>query len=69
MKDKDEDKITKIVTRGSKKIDYDCDELIAKAKSEGGFVWACKNYDGDVQSDCVAQGIFLFKRKVMDLLD
>lgn len=25
-------------------------------KSEGGFVWACKNYDGDVQSDCVAQG-------------
>jgi len=25
-------------------------------KSEGGFVWACKNYDGDVQSDVVAQG-------------
>ena len=25
-------------------------------KSEGGFVWACKNYDGDVQSDMVAQG-------------
>lgn len=25
-------------------------------KSEGGFVWACKNYDGDVQSDIVAQG-------------
>jgi len=25
-------------------------------KSEGGFVWACKNYDGDVQSDCTAQG-------------
>lgn len=25
-------------------------------KSEGGFIWACKNYDGDVQSDCVAQG-------------
>jgi isocitrate dehydrogenase len=25
-------------------------------KSDGGFVWACKNYDGDVQSDCVAQG-------------
>lgn len=25
-------------------------------KSEGGFVWACKNYDGDVQSDTVAQG-------------
>lgn len=31
-------------------------------KSEGGFVWACKNYDGDVQSDCVAQGIYLFKK-------
>ena len=25
-------------------------------KSKGGFVWACKNYDGDVQSDCLAQG-------------
>lgn len=25
-------------------------------KSEGGYVWACKNYDGDVQSDSVAQG-------------
>lgn len=25
-------------------------------KSDGGFVWACKNYDGDVQSDCLAQG-------------
>ena len=25
-------------------------------KSESGFVWACKNYDGDVQSDVVAQG-------------
>ena len=25
-------------------------------KSDGGFVWACKNYDGDVQSDIVAQG-------------
>lgn len=24
-------------------------------KSSGGFVWACKNYDGDVQSDIVAQ--------------
>lgn len=28
-------------------------------KSEGGFVWACKNYDGDVQSDIVAQGKYL----------
>jgi isocitrate dehydrogenase len=25
-------------------------------KSTGGYIWACKNYDGDVQSDCVAQG-------------
>jgi isocitrate dehydrogenase len=25
-------------------------------KSQGGFLWACKNYDGDVQSDIVAQG-------------
>jgi isocitrate dehydrogenase len=25
-------------------------------KSVGGFVWACKNYDGDVQSDVIAQG-------------
>ena len=33
------------------------DDLVAQAiKSEGGFVWACKNYDGDVQSDIVAQG-------------
>lgn len=31
--------------------------MVAQAlKSEGGFVWACKNYDGDVQSDIVAQG-------------
>lgn len=28
-------------------------------KSEGGYVWACKNYDGDVQSDCLAQGTYL----------
>jgi isocitrate dehydrogenase len=28
----------------------------AAMKWEGGFVWACKNYDGDVQSDTVAQG-------------
>lgn len=31
--------------------------MVAQAmKSEGGFVWACKNYDGDVESDSVAQG-------------
>lgn len=33
------------------------DDMVAAAmKSEGGFLWACKNYDGDVQSDTVAQG-------------
>ena len=33
------------------------DDMVAyMLKSDGGFVWACKNYDGDVQSDCVAQG-------------
>jgi len=33
------------------------DDMVASAlKSDGGFVWACKNYDGDVQSDIVAQG-------------
>ncbi|HEX5115145.1 MAG TPA: NADP-dependent isocitrate dehydrogenase, partial [Pseudonocardiaceae bacterium] len=33
------------------------DDMVAQAlKWEGGYVWACKNYDGDVQSDSVAQG-------------
>ena len=33
------------------------DDMVASAmKWNGGFVWACKNYDGDVQSDTVAQG-------------
>jgi isocitrate dehydrogenase len=33
------------------------DDMVASAlKWEGGYVWACKNYDGDVQSDSVAQG-------------
>ncbi|XKL64604.1 hypothetical protein PGB90_004690 [Kerria lacca] len=33
------------------------DDMVAQAlKGNGGFVWACKNYDGDVQSDIVAQG-------------
>lgn len=33
------------------------DDMVAQAlKSSGGFVWACKNYDGDVMSDIVAQG-------------
>ena len=33
------------------------DDMVAQSlKSSGGFIWACKNYDGDVQSDIVAQG-------------
>jgi len=44
----------------AKKIWYEhrlIDDMVAQSmKSEGGFVWACKNYDGDVQSDSVAQG-------------
>jgi len=44
----------------AKKIKYEhrlIDDMVAQAmKSEGGFVWACKNYDGDVQSDSIAQG-------------
>ena len=33
------------------------DDMVASARKwEGGYVWACKNYDGDVQSDTVAQG-------------
>lgn len=33
------------------------DDMVAQAlKGDGGFVWACKNYDGDVQSDIIAQG-------------
>lgn len=35
--------------------------MVAQAmKSAGGFVWACKNYDGDVQSDVVAQVILIY---------
>ncbi|MFO1189259.1 MAG: NADP-dependent isocitrate dehydrogenase [Alphaproteobacteria bacterium] len=44
----------------AKKITYEhrlIDDMVAAAlKWDGGFVWACKNYDGDVQSDTVAQG-------------
>ncbi len=44
----------------AKKIWYEhrlIDDMVASAmKWSGGFVWACKNYDGDVQSDTVAQG-------------
>jgi isocitrate dehydrogenase len=42
------------------KITYEhrlIDDMVAAAlKWSGGFVWACKNYDGDVQSDTIAQG-------------
>lgn len=45
---------------GKKELWYEhrlIDDMVAFAiKSQGGFVWACKNYDGDVQSDVVAQG-------------
>lgn len=42
------------------------DDMVAQAmKSEGGFIWACKNYDGDVQSDSVAQGWFKEKSEVV----
>lgn len=44
----------------AKKIWYEhrlIDDMVAQClKSSGGFVWACKNYDGDVQSDILAQG-------------
>src|SRR5437667_4954215 len=43
-----------------KKITYEhrlIDDMVAAAmKLSGGYVWACKNYDGDVQSDTIAQG-------------
>ncbi|MSO89829.1 MAG: NADP-dependent isocitrate dehydrogenase [Rhodospirillaceae bacterium] len=44
----------------AKKLSYEhrlIDDMVATAlKVSGGFVWACKNYDGDVQSDSLAQG-------------
>ena len=44
----------------AKKLTYEhrlIDDMVASAlKWSGGYVWACKNYDGDVQSDSVAQG-------------
>lgn len=44
------------------------DDMVAYAlKSEGGYVWACKNYDGDVQSDLVAQGMYMFVVKICEL--
>lgn len=44
------------------------DDMVAYAmKSEGGFVWACKNYDGDVQSDSVAQGFNVVVKNLLVL--
>ena len=38
------------------------DDMVAQVlKSSGAFVWACKNYDGDVQSDILAQGEIIGK--------
>ena len=56
----------------SRKLWYEhrlIDDMVAQViKGEGGYVWACKNYDGDVQSDLVAQGT-IFLMKDMDLWD
>lgn len=42
------------------------DDMVAQAlKSNGGFVWGCKNYDGDVQSDVVAQGQYTYTDIIM----
>jgi isocitrate dehydrogenase len=45
---------------GKRKLTYEhrlIDDMVASAlKWSGGYIWACKNYDGDVQSDIVAQG-------------
>jgi isocitrate dehydrogenase len=56
----------------SRKIWYEhrlIDDMVAQViKGEGGYVWACKNYDGDVQSDLVAQGKIAFMQDT-DLSD
>jgi isocitrate dehydrogenase len=54
--------MTKNTRKNSKKtkISYEhrlIDDMVAFCmKCDGGYVWACKNYDGDVQSDAIAQG-------------
>lgn len=48
------------------------DDMVAQViKGEGGYVWACKNYDGDVQSDLVAQGNILayFRLRIFGIND
>jgi len=48
---------TKFESKGISYTHRLIDDMVAQAlKSQGGFVWACKNYDGDVQSDIIAQG-------------
>jgi isocitrate dehydrogenase len=50
----------------AKKLFYEhrlIDDMVAQMlKSSGGFIWACKNYDGDVQSDCLAQGKLVLRQ-------
>lgn len=42
------------------------DDMVAQVlKSSGAFVWACKNYDGDVQSDILAQGKKMWAHIIM----
>jgi len=53
----DEEFATEFKARGLTYEHRLIDDMVAAAiKWSGGFVWACKNYDGDVQSDIVAQG-------------
>jgi len=53
----DKDYKEKFAAAGLQYAHYLIDSMVAyMMKSEGAFVWACKNYDGDVQSDTLAQG-------------
>lgn len=42
--------------------------VVCVFKWNGGFVWVCKNYDGDVQFDIVVQGYGLFGMMVLQLM-
>jgi isocitrate dehydrogenase len=60
----------------AKKLWYEhrlIDDMVAQViKGEGGYVWACKNYDGDVQSDLVAQGkpfFDIFRLRILGTYD
>jgi isocitrate dehydrogenase len=56
----DGDEMTRVIWQFIPGLTYEhrlIDDMVASAlRWEGGYVWACKNYDGDVQSDIVAQG-------------